>query len=137
MAKGAADAGQANVVATIGDSTFFHSGVPGLIDAVSAGINTTIVILDNGTTAMTGGQETVAPGSTIREIAIAAGVEADHVVLIDPVPKKHEENVEIYRRELAYPGVSVVIPVRECVQTKLQRARRAGKATKTVEAGRA
>lgn len=133
MAKGAAEAGHANVVATIGDSTFFHSGIPGLIDAVSAGANMTIVILDNGTTGMTGGQDTVAPGSTIREVAVGAGVDPEHVVLIDPIPKKHAENVETYRRELAYNGVSVVIPVRECVQTKLQRARRAATSNDAVK----
>ncbi|MDA3949502.1 MAG: thiamine pyrophosphate-dependent enzyme [Spirochaeta sp.] len=127
MANGAAQAGQANVVATIGDSTFFHSGIPGLVDAVAAGTAVTIVILDNGTTGMTGGQDTVAPGSVIREIAVGAGVDPEHIVLIDPIPKKHAENVEIYRREMAYDGVSVVIPVRECVQTALQRQRRSKK----------
>jgi len=123
MAKGAADAGRPNVVATIGDSTFFHSGIPGLIDAVAAGVNMTIMILDNGTTGMTGGQDTVLGGSRIREVAIGCGVDPEHIVLFDPIAKHHEDNVRIIEQELAYDGVSVIIPVRECVQTKVRRAR--------------
>ncbi|MFP4152573.1 MAG: thiamine pyrophosphate-dependent enzyme [Alkalispirochaeta sp.] len=123
MAKGAADAGRPNVVATIGDSTFFHSGIPGLIDAVAAGVNMTVMILDNGTTGMTGGQDTVLGGNRIREVAIGCGVDPDHIVLFDPVPRNHDENVRLIENELAYDGVSVIIPVRECVQTKVRRAR--------------
>ncbi len=125
MAKGAAEAGRPNVVATIGDSTFFHSGIPGLIDAVSAGTNMTVVILDNGTTGMTGGQDTILAGAHIREVVIGCGVDPDHVILFDPSPKKHAENTAIIKREMEYPGISVIIPVRECIQTKIRRSRRA------------
>ncbi len=59
MARGASEAGLENVVATIGDSTFLHSGITGLIDAVSTDTPMTLVILDNSTTAMTGGQDTI------------------------------------------------------------------------------
>jgi len=51
-----------DIVATIGDSTFFHAGVPALIDAVVQGVKFTLVILDNGTTGMTGNQPTPASG---------------------------------------------------------------------------
>ena len=58
MAKGAADAGYHPVVAVIGDSTFLHSGVTPLMDAVAADTPMTLIILDNKTVAMTGGQPT-------------------------------------------------------------------------------
>ncbi len=131
MARGAADAGHPAAVATIGDSTFFHSGIPGLIDAVSSGVDMTLIIMDNGTTGMTGGQETVLPGARIRDVVLGCGVDPDHVILFDPLPKKHSENVELIRRELAWKGVSVLIPTRECVQTKLRRARATRKAVTT------
>jgi len=51
-----------DLVATMGDSTFFHAGVPALVDAVAQGVRFTLVILDNRTTAMTGGQPTPASG---------------------------------------------------------------------------
>ena len=56
MAKGAADAGQHPALAVIGDSTFTHSGMTGLLDAVNEVTNITVVISDNLTTGMTGGQ---------------------------------------------------------------------------------
>ncbi|MCK5736296.1 MAG: indolepyruvate ferredoxin oxidoreductase, partial [Spirochaetaceae bacterium] len=59
MAKGAAEAGHPNVMAVIGDSTFFHSGLTGLIDCVSDQAAVTIIIVDNSTVAMTGGQTTM------------------------------------------------------------------------------
>jgi indolepyruvate ferredoxin oxidoreductase alpha subunit len=52
-----------DIVATIGDSTFFHAGVPALIDAVVQKVGFVLVILDNRTTAMTGNQPTPATGS--------------------------------------------------------------------------
>ena len=49
------------IVAVIGDSTFFHSGITGLVDVITSGAATTVIILDNFTTAMTGGN--VNPGT--------------------------------------------------------------------------
>ena len=57
MAKGASDAGVYPAVSVIGDSTFTHSGMTGLLDCVNENTNITIVISDNETTAMTGGQD--------------------------------------------------------------------------------
>ena len=54
------------VLATIGDSTFLHAGIPGLIDAVYNTANITVMLLDNGITAMTGGQEHPGTGKTLR-----------------------------------------------------------------------
>ena len=63
MAKGASDAGVRPVVPTIGDSTFLHSGIPPLIDAIAADTDMTVVILDNDVVAMTGAQQ--APAGTV------------------------------------------------------------------------
>ncbi len=63
------------IVATIGDSTFYHSGIPPLVDAVEAGSSFVLVVLDNSTTAMTGGQPTPAEGGpSIEEVVRGCGV---------------------------------------------------------------
>jgi indolepyruvate ferredoxin oxidoreductase alpha subunit len=58
------EAKQPDIVATIGDSTFFHAGVPALVDAVNQNVRFVLVILDNRTTAMTGSQPTPATGKS-------------------------------------------------------------------------
>lgn len=122
MAKGAADAGLVPAVAVIGDSTFTHSGMTGLLDAVIARSPITVLILDNSTTGMTGGQPSAAQGRLV-EICKGIGVEEEHIRVLKPLRKNHEENVKIIAEELAYPGVSVIIPTRECVQTLNRRMR--------------
>ena len=119
MAKGAADAGLLPAVAVIGDSTFTHSGITGLIDCVKDKSKITIMILDNETTAMTGGQDSAAFGR-IENICKGVGVEEDHIFIIDPSPKYHIENLAILKQELEYKGVSVIIPRRECIQTAIK-----------------
>jgi indolepyruvate ferredoxin oxidoreductase alpha subunit len=114
MAKGAADAGMVPAVAVIGDSTFTHSGITGLLDAIIGQSPITVMILDNGTTAMTGGQDSSAIGR-LEDICKGLGVEESHIRLLKPLRKYHEENVKIITEELAYPGVSVIIPRRECI----------------------
>lgn len=135
MAKGAADAGLIPSVAVIGDSTFTHSGMTGLLDAVNDKSNITVMILDNETTGMTGGQDSAALGK-IEKICIALGVDEDHVRVINPSPKYHEENLSIMKEEIAYNGVSVIIPRRECIQTVTRRIREEKKKslTETVQA---
>lgn len=114
MAKGAADAGLVPAVAVIGDSTFTHSGMTGLLDAVTEKSPITIFILDNGTTAMTGGQFSPSTGK-MENICIGLGVEPEHIHVLRPLKKYHAENVEIIQKELEYKGVSVIIPRRECI----------------------
>lgn len=116
MAKGAADAGVHPAIAIIGDSTFTHSGMTGLLDAVNDNANITVVISDNLTTAMTGGQDS-AGTSKFEAICLALGVEPEHVHVVVPLPKNMEEITRIIRQELEYKGVSVIIPRRECIQT--------------------
>jgi indolepyruvate ferredoxin oxidoreductase, alpha subunit len=74
----------------------------------------TVFILDNGTTAMTGGQDSPANGK-IEAICKGLGVEEGHIHVLRPLKKFHAENVRIINEELSYPGVSVIIPRRECI----------------------
>jgi len=131
MAKGAADAGLVPAVAVIGDSTFTHSGMTGLLDAVIEKSPITVLILDNATTAMTGGQESAAMGR-LEDICKGLGVEEEHIRVIRPLKKNHEEFVSILEEELAYQGVSVIIPRRECIVAIDKRMRDKFKNTKTV-----
>ncbi len=124
MAKGAADAGFFPAVAVIGDSTFAHSGLTGLMDVVRENTNMVLIILDNGTTAMTGGQDHAGMGK-IEEICRGIGVNPAHLHVIDPLPKHHDQMVALLKQEIAHPGVSVIIPRRECIQT-LGRKKRGG-----------
>ena len=116
MAKGAADAGLFPSVAVIGDSTFTHSGMTGLLDAVNDGSPITVVISDNLTTAMTGGQDS-AGTSKYEAICTGLGVDPAHVRVVVPTPANLPEIKRILREEIDYRGVSVVIPRRECMQT--------------------
>lgn len=123
MAKGAAEAGFAPVVAVIGDGTFLHSGIAPLIDAAAANVNMTVMILDNQATAMTGVQEPLVPSSRLRDIVLGAGVDPEHLVIVDAHPRKVAENAAKLKRELDHPGLSVVIAVRECKVAAKKRSR--------------
>lgn len=116
MAIGAADAGLFPAVAVIGDSTFTHSGMTGLLDAVVKKSPITIIIADNLTTGMTGGQKSQATGR-IENICLGTGVSRDHLRLIIPLRKNHQENVRILLEEFEYHGLSVIISSRDCIQT--------------------
>jgi indolepyruvate ferredoxin oxidoreductase alpha subunit len=117
MAKGASQAGFHPVVAVIGDSTFLHSGITPLVDAVASGANMTLLILDNSTTAMTGGQQTILTSSRLEKLIHGIGVDPDHIKLVAPLKKHTEANAETIRREVEYDGVSVIIALRDCIQT--------------------
>lgn len=117
MAKGAADAGLLPAVAVIGDSTFTHSGMTPLLDAVWEGSPITVIILDNSTTGMTGGQESPATGR-LESIVAGLGVAKEQLRVITPLPRNHADNVAIMREEIFnHSGVSVIIARRDCVQT--------------------
>ena len=122
MSKGASDAGLRPSVAVIGDSTFTHSGMTGLLDAVRENTPMTVFILDNSAVGMTGGQKSAAT-ARIDEICQGLGVDQKHYHVVNPVPKEHETMVDIFKNELAYEGLSVVVPRRECVQTYTRRMR--------------
>jgi indolepyruvate ferredoxin oxidoreductase alpha subunit len=122
MAKGASEAGIFPSIAVIGDSTFTHSGMTGLLDCVNAKSNVLIIISDNETTGMTGGQDSAATGR-IHAICQGIGVEAEHLRAIVPLKKNDEEMKQIIRDEINYPGVSVIVPCRECIQTHARKAK--------------
>jgi len=116
MAKGAADAGLVPSVAVIGDSTFAHSGMTGLLDAVIENTPIVVLISDNYTTGMTGGQDSHSLGR-IEKICEGLGVLPEHIRVFNPIAKNMDKMVAILEEELEYKGISVVIPRRQCVQT--------------------
>ncbi|MDD2386012.1 MAG: thiamine pyrophosphate-dependent enzyme [Bacteroidales bacterium] len=128
MAIGASDAGLVPAVAVIGDSTFTHSGMTGLLDAVIKDAPIVVLISDNSTTGMTGGQASAAKGRIV-DICKGIGVNPAHIRILNPLKRLHEENLAILKEELAYKGLSVVVAQRECIQTAI-RNKKAAKKTK-------
>lgn len=112
--------GKKAIVAYIGDSTFLHAGMPALLNAVYNQSSITVIIADNRTTAMTGGQEHAGTGVTlmgerhppvqIPEICKALGVEDIHEV----DAYDYEKTLDALKRAIEYDGVSVVIPNQTC-----------------------
>ncbi|MEA2103171.1 MAG: thiamine pyrophosphate-dependent enzyme [Candidatus Cloacimonadota bacterium] len=123
MAVGAAAAGFFPSIAAIGDSTFGHSGMTGLLDAVNKKSNVVIIILDNDITAMTGMQDSAVEGK-IEKICKGIGVEPEHIRVFVPLKKNHAENVKIIQEEIDYNGVSVIIPRRECIHARKAKQKR-------------
>lgn len=121
MAKGASDAGQFPAVAIIGDSTFTHSGMTGLLDAINENSNITVIISDNLTTGMTGGQDSQGTGK-LEDICLGLGADANHVRTIDSLPKNVDRMKQLFKEEIDYPGLSIIISRRECIQTARRHA---------------
>ncbi len=121
MAKGASDAGQHPSVAVIGDSTFTHSGMTGLLDAINENTPMVVIISDNLTTGMTGGQDSQGTGK-IEEICLGLGADPKHVRTIDSLPKNHDEMVALFKEEIDHDGLSVIVSRRECIQTARRHA---------------
>ncbi|HNQ22006.1 MAG TPA: thiamine pyrophosphate-dependent enzyme [Phycisphaerae bacterium] len=116
MALGAAKAGAHPVLCTIGDSTFCHSGMTPLLGAAHEDANMTVVILDNATVGMTGGQEVFVTGDAFVDLLKGLGVREDQIVRIEPVKKQHQRNVELVRKAIEHRGLSVILACRPCVQ---------------------
>lgn len=112
------------LVSVIGDSTFMHSGVTGLIDIVYNKGNNTVIILDNSITGMTGHQDNPTTGKTIRGEAtkqvdllkLCQAVGIDHVVVADPFDVKNFEKV--VKEEVEREEPSVIIAQRPCALLK-------------------
>ena len=109
------------VISFIGDSTFFHSGIPGLINAVFNNHNFTLVILDNSTTAMTGHQPN--PGVDMKDFNlegygrvsienVVRAIGVPHVAVIRPY--RVNKSIETLKEAIDYPGVSVIISQEAC-----------------------
>jgi indolepyruvate ferredoxin oxidoreductase, alpha subunit len=125
MAIGAAQAGVHPSLAVIGESTFCHSGMTGLLDATYKNVPITLLLLDNSAVAMTGGQDNILAGKSLVEIVKALGVDPTHVHEVEAKRTLHEANVELIKKEMDYKGVSVIILVRECIQTAVKKKKSA------------
>ncbi|MDR2662279.1 MAG: indolepyruvate ferredoxin oxidoreductase [Treponema sp.] len=121
MARGAADAGIPYAFAVIGDSTFIHSGLPALIDAVEANTPMTLIILDNSIVAMTGCQKTAFPSSKLKALILGTGLDPAHCLELEAKKQLIEENAAKLKEEAEYPGLSVVIFKRECLEAARKR----------------
>jgi len=124
LASGLAVATDQKIVGFIGDSTFFHAGIPPLVNAVHAAVKLVIVVLDNRITGMTGGQPNpgmplngmgeVAPEVSIEAVAKAIGV--GFVKTVDPANLAAAQTV--MEEALGFDGVAVVIARHPCVMIK-------------------
>jgi indolepyruvate ferredoxin oxidoreductase, alpha subunit len=130
------------VIATIGDSTFFHAGIAGLVNAVQHQAPITVIILDNGWTSMTGMQAN--PGTDAarqpgapdakRTVDIAKIVEAigvDFFAEIDPFDQEQTTNAIL--NAIKRPGVKVILARQECAMPARRRGKRAGEVRVIVE----
>ena len=116
MAKGAADAGLKYSIAVIGDSTFIHSGITGLIDAVASDVPMTLIILDNSVVAMTGCQPTMVPSDKLKNLILGCGVKTEHILELEAKKQNIKENAALIKAEIEYRGLSVIIFKRECIE---------------------
>lgn len=108
------------IVATIGDGTFFHSGMTGMLQLAKTKENITVIVMDNRTTAMTGGQETLTTGEyfkdrdsysiSIPEVLKAFGIK--DVTIVDQF--KYKETKEAIHAALKREGLSVIVTTRPC-----------------------
>jgi indolepyruvate ferredoxin oxidoreductase, alpha subunit len=120
------------VIATIGDSTFFHAGIAGLVNAVQHQTPLTLIIMDNGWTSMTGmqpnpGTDAARQPGTGREVDIAKIVEAigvDFFVEIDPFDLDRTTGAIL--NALKRPGVRVILARQECAMPARRRGKSAG-----------
>jgi indolepyruvate ferredoxin oxidoreductase alpha subunit len=118
------------VVAFVGDSTFFHAAIPGLLSAVHNNHNFTLVILNNSVTAMTGQQPNpgsdfgAAPVTKLDIAAVVKGLGVPHVAEIQAFEPK--DNVDTIKEALAYRGVSVVVSHGPCALYNDRLKRHAG-----------
>ena len=131
-AQGISKATNAPTIAVIGDSTFFHAALPGLVNAVYNNSKVTLAVLDNATTAMTGHQPHPGTGLTgmgspsekvsIEKVAEGCGVK--YVKVVDPFQTKEAEKV--LKEALEQPGPSVVVFRAPCVLVSVREMRRKG-----------
>ena len=121
LGRGASEDGKA-VVAVIGDSTFLHMGMPGLLNIVYEQANVTVMLLDNGATGMTGGQDHPGTGRDIKkgetprvnfaQVAEAFGVRKERIRVVDP--SEMPTMYAIMKEEIAADEPSVIITNRPC-----------------------
>jgi indolepyruvate ferredoxin oxidoreductase alpha subunit len=125
MARGAADAGIPYALAVIGDSTFYHSGITGLVDAVQANVPMTIIILDNSTVAMTGCQIPIVPSAQLKNLVLGCGLDPEHFIEFEAKKQNLSENAARLKKEVQYRGLSVAVFKRECLEAARKRIKAA------------
>ncbi|MFP3041564.1 thiamine pyrophosphate-dependent enzyme [Treponema primitia] len=116
MARGAAETGIKYAIGVIGDSTFLHSGISSLIDAIAADTPMTLIILDNSIVAMTGCQQTMVGSDKFRPLILGLGLKGEHLIELEAKRQFLEENAAKLKKEIEYRGLSVVIFQRECLE---------------------
>lgn len=124
MAKARGQEFNKKLVSVIGDSTFMHSGITGLVDIVYNKGNNTVIILDNSITGMTGHQDNPTTGYTIKGeetkqvnlITLCKAIGVEHVVVCDPFDVKAFEKV--VKEEVEREEPSVIIAQRPCALLK-------------------
>jgi indolepyruvate ferredoxin oxidoreductase alpha subunit len=131
MACGFSVATDQKIISFMGDSTFFHSGIPPIVNAVHHNHNVVITILDNRTTAMTGHQPH--PGTAfdgmgrsaklIRVEDVVKGCGIEHIEIVDP--NMIQETTAAFKRALEYKGPSVVVSKSPCILLEVERKRKA------------
>ncbi len=132
VAQGISKATGRDVVATIGDSTFFHAGIPGLVNAVYNNSRIVVAVLDNLATAMTGHQPHPGTGVTGMQLPaeriliekIAEGCGVKYVRVVNPFRTK--EATAVLKEALRQPGPSVVVFRAPCTLMEAREKRRKG-----------
>jgi indolepyruvate ferredoxin oxidoreductase alpha subunit len=132
MAQGINKATGRDTIATLGDSTFFHAAIPGLVNAVYNDSHITVVVLDNSATAMTGHQPHPGTGFTgmhishekVRVEKVAEGCGVKYVRVVNPF--KTKEASEVLKEALQQPGPSVVVFRAPCTLVDTREKRRKG-----------
>jgi indolepyruvate ferredoxin oxidoreductase alpha subunit len=130
-ACGLAVATDQKIISFMGDSTFFHAGIPPIIDAVHHNHNVVITVLDNRTTAMTGHQPHPGteydgmgrPAKSIRVEDVVRGCGVEHVEVVDP--NNIKETTEAFQRALNFKGPSVVVSKSPCILLENRAKRKA------------
>jgi len=132
IANGLAHVVKAPIMPCIGDSTFFHAGIPALVNAVYNNAKMTVVVLDNQATAMTGfqphpGTGVTATGKSTHQLKpedVAKGCGVGFVEVVDPYNQK--EATDAVTRALRFEGPSLVVMRRDCALEYIRKARKAG-----------
>ena len=131
MACGFSVATDQKIISFMGDSTFFHSGIPPVVNAAHHNHDVVITVLDNRTTAMTGHQPHPGtpfdgmgrPAKLIKVEDVVKGCGIEHIEIVDP--NKIKETTAAFKRALEFKGPSVVVSKSPCILLEVQRKRRA------------
>ncbi|MHA1187471.1 MAG: thiamine pyrophosphate-dependent enzyme, partial [Candidatus Heimdallarchaeota archaeon] len=122
IANGIAQSTDQLVMPFIGDSTFFHSGIPPLVNAIVNNAKMVVVIVDNDLTAMTGGQPTPQMGVTIE--AVCKGLGVKNLYIVDPYDL--EKTIDVIGQAIDTNELAVVISRRDCALEYSRQVKRRG-----------